>query len=108
MADENKIRDRSSDSRRNAEELLLKRHGEPGKMPTTEAQRIFHELQVHQIELEMQNEELRCTQQALEASREKYFNLYDLAPVGYVTLNEKGTILEANFTAAALLDQERN
>ncbi|MCX6060812.1 MAG: EAL domain-containing protein [Campylobacterales bacterium] len=64
---------------------------------------IFHELRVHQIELEMQNEELRQTQIELDAQRERYFDLYDLAPVGYCTLSEEGFILEANLTAAILL-----
>ncbi len=51
---------------------------------------------MHQIELEMQNDELRRAQQELEASRVKYFDLYDLAPVGYFTVSEQGLILEAN------------
>ena len=63
---------------------------------------------MHQIELEMPNEELRRTQQELEASREKYFDLYDMAPVGYVSLSEKGIILEANLTAATLLGKNRS
>jgi PAS domain-containing protein len=58
---------------------------------------------VHQIELEMQNDELRRAQQELEASRVKYFDLYDLAPVGYFTVSEQGLILEANLRGADLL-----
>ena len=63
----------------------------------------FHELRVHQIELEMQNDELRQAQLELDASRARYFDLYDLAPVGYVTISEIGLILEANLTASSLL-----
>lgn len=78
------------------------------KMLPEEIGRILHELRVHQIELEMQNEELRQTQIELDAQRERYFDLYDLAPVGYCTLSEEGLILEANLTAAVLLGISRN
>ncbi len=78
-----------------------------GALSPEQARRLVHDLRVHQIELEMQNEELRQAQQALEASRARYFDLYDLAPVGYFTLNEHGLILEANSRAAALLGVPR-
>ena len=68
---------------------------------------ILHELRVHQIELEMQNEDMRRAQTDLDASRARYFDLYDLAPVGYCTVSEMGLILEANLTAATLLRVER-
>jgi PAS domain S-box-containing protein len=94
--------------RRRAEERLRRqrRAGKPGagrQRAGAGIERVVHELRVHQIELEMQNEELRRAQRDLEDSREKYLDLYDLAPVGYLTLNEPGLILEANLTAARLL-----
>jgi two-component system cell cycle sensor histidine kinase/response regulator CckA len=68
-----------------------------------QTQQMLHELRVHQIELEMQNEELRHMQHDLETARQRYFDLYDLAPVGYLTFNKNGLILEANLTAATML-----
>ena len=68
---------------------------------------VVHDLRVHQIELEMQNEELRRAQLDLQASREKYFELFDLAPVGYLTLSDKSLVGNANFAAARLLGVER-
>ena len=73
-----------------------------------ETRRTLHELRVHQIELEMQNEELRRAQAELDAARARYFDLYDLAPVGYATVSEKGLILETNLTAATLLGVARD
>ncbi len=73
----------------------------------SEMQYLTHNLQTHQIELEMQNRELREAQIELEASRNRYADLYDFAPVGYVTLNTKGVITEINLTAARMLGLER-
>jgi PAS domain S-box-containing protein len=78
--------------------------------PKAEAdpRRLFHELQVHQVELEMQNAELQDARNRTEALLEKYTDLYDFAPVGYFSLDEQGRILEANLMGAALLGVERS
>ncbi len=73
-----------------------------------ESQAALHELQVHQIELEMQNEELRRAQKELEASRQRYADLYDTTPVGYCTIDEQGIILESNHIAASLFGTSKN
>ena len=72
-----------------------------------QTQQLLHDLRVHQIELEMQNDELLRVQAELDATRARYFDLYELAPVGYLTLDEKGVILAANLTAATLLRSTR-
>lgn len=69
--------------------------------------RLLHELQIHQIELEMQNHELRKVQQRLEEARDSYADLYDFSPIGYLTLDESGRILGINLTGAAMLGDER-
>ena len=71
-------------------------------------QLLLHEVQVHQIELEMQNEELLRAQIQLDAAKARYFDLYDLAPIGYCTLNDHGVVLEANLAAATLLGVHRS
>ena len=97
--------------RRRAEALAADRAGEMPENRETlspdEVRRVLHDLRVHQIELEMQNVELRRTQDELEVSRARYFDLYNLAPVGYFTLSERGLILEANLTGARLLGVAR-
>ncbi|MEI7456248.1 MAG: sensor domain-containing diguanylate cyclase [Nitrosomonadales bacterium] len=76
--------------------------------PEIPLESVLHELQVHQIELEMQNENLRQSQFELEKSRDRYMDFYDFAPVGYITLSESGQILEINLTGAAMLGVERS
>lgn len=95
--------------RQRAEELARtgKALGEP-TLSAEEMQEKLHELLLHQIELEMQNEELRQAQEDLEAVRARYFDLYDMAPIGYVTLSEEGLILEANTTIATMLGVHRS
>ena len=97
--------------RRQAEELALKtaavsRENDKALTPDT-TRLMLHELHVHQIELEMQNEELRRTQVAVETARMRYFDLYDLAPVGYCSVSDRGLILQANLAAATLLGVSR-
>lgn len=98
--------------RRQAEEIArekaFKSPRNPEEMSLEETRQILHDLRVHQIELEMQNEELRRSQQELDAAGARYFDFYDLAPVGYLTLSEKGLILAANLTTAAMLDVVRS
>ena len=79
----------------------------PDPVAPEAAQIILHELQVHQIELEMLNEELRRAQGELELSRARYFDLYDLAPVGYCTVSAAGKILQSNLTLSTLLGVAR-
>ncbi|MGO9117188.1 MAG: PAS domain S-box protein [Desulfomonilaceae bacterium] len=101
----------SSDLRIRAEKYLENRLFKPDSMSGLdrgEIQSLLHELQIHQIELEVQNEELRLAQIKLEELKDKYLDLYDLAPVGYVTINEHGVIIEANLTFAHLLGIARN
>jgi PAS domain S-box-containing protein len=105
----------AAELRRRAETLLRKQQQKKKKkkktaQPRTEAdtQRLLHELQVHQIELEMQNAELQDARNEIEAGLEKYTDLYDFAPVGYFSIDEQGLILEVNLTGAALLGVERS
>ena len=97
----------SDELRKKAEELLRRNPEETPVLSTAEVQKLFHELDVHQIELQMQNEELRNAQAELARSRDAYAERYDFAPVGYLTLDPEGRISDANFTAATLLGVER-
>ena len=101
----------AAELRLRAEEMARARAASPPEnveaLSPEETRRTLHELRVHQIELEMQNEELRRAQVELDAARARYFELFDLAPVGYCTVSEKGLILEANLTAAGLLGETR-
>ena len=85
--------DNSSPLRTAAEAQLA---ASPATTPDQPVADLLHELQVHQIELEMQNESLRSAQTALEASRDRYFDLYEFAPIAYLTLSATGQIAEIN------------
>lgn len=107
------IKDSPDDSelRRRAEEKLKEASGRSEELSGMSPERmadLIHELEVHQIELKMQNDELRRIQGELEKTRDRYSHLYDFAPVGYFTLSEKGIIEAVNLTLASMLGIERN
>ncbi len=99
--------------RRRAETRLRERSAENqsgagGARSTADTRRLLHELQVHQIELEMQNEELQKARDEMEAGMERFSDLYDFAPVGYFTFSHDGTIRQVNLTGAKLIGIERS
>ena len=101
--------DNFADLHRRAEEKARAVEAQTRETPSpVEAGRLLHELQVHQIELEMQNEELQRTRAAAEEASEKYYSLFDFAPVGYFLWDAEGRILEVNLAGAALLGLDRN
>ena len=93
--------------RKQAEEMLEHENIDFAENNDAELRATLHELRTHQIELELQNEELLRIQEELVEVRDQYVDLYDFAPVGYLTLNEKDLIVKANLTAAGLLGKER-
>lgn len=101
-SDAGQLRARAEERLRAREEAASLRTGEEA-----DALRLLHELQVHQVELELQNAELERTRDELEASLERYTDLYDFAPVGYFTLARDGGIYSANLAGADLLGVPR-
>ena len=98
-----------SELRRRAEERLKEKWLNPeDSTPTADLQRILHELSVHQIELEMQNEQLQHSYHEIQQEHKRYTDLYDFAPVGYLTLARDSTILESNLTVTKILSVERS
>ena len=103
-------KDKSIESKRmrkRAQEKLRNERLRSGELSAEEAPKAVEELRVQQIELEKQNEELRRAQVNLEASRSRYADLYDFAPVGYFIFDRKGLILDLNLTGATLLGLEK-
>jgi len=99
--------------RRRAEARMVTRRkkqqaGVCGPESAADTRRLLHELQVHQVELEMQNAELQESRDRAESLLEKFTDLYDFAPVGYLSLDQQGRILEVNLTGSALLGVERS
>lgn len=108
MIDNDKPLSQANELRQRAEAMIRKGAVQPSEdrletLVPEDTRLLFHELTVHQHELEMQNEELRRTQGELDSARSRYFDLYNQAPVGYCTLSAAGNIVEANRTAATLL-----
>jgi len=103
----------TKDLRRRTEEWVKEKQRSQGpgasedSMTAKTTQRLVQELQIHQIELEMQNEELKLARSETEVALEKYTNLYDFAPVGYFTLGPDGTIRQANLNGARLVGIKR-
>ena len=94
--------------RQKAEELLKKKSSKTASpFSEVESLRLIHELEVHQIELELQNEELRRAWADAEVANDKYIRLYDFAPSGYFTLSGKGEIIELNLSGARMLGNDR-
>lgn len=99
--------DRKTMLRRKAEERLKKKYDYVIKKTSQEDSKITHELWVNQIELEMQNEELRKAQNELAQLHHKYVDLFDFSPIGYFVLNNSGIIIEVNLTGTSMVGIER-
>ncbi|MCL7487696.1 MAG: response regulator [Desulfobulbaceae bacterium] len=93
--------------RRRAKERLESERDDSPENAGDDVRKLLHELRTYQIELELQNDDLRRVQEELVETRDQYIDLYDFAPFGYLTLNEKGVIVKANLTLADLLGEER-
>ncbi|HEX5329227.1 PAS domain-containing sensor histidine kinase [Sulfuricurvum sp.] len=106
--EQNILKSSSRMLRRKAEEAAARNPKSLEILSVDETHRLIHELQVHQIELEMQNEQLHLTQVELDRERNRYIDLYNLAPVGYCTLNMQGKILQANLTALNLFGKSQS
>jgi PAS domain S-box-containing protein len=111
MTNKNNRPEQTTELRKKAEKIARKKAAQSSENLTIlsleETQQTLHELRVHQIELEMQNEELRRAQVSLDEAMERYFDLYNFAPIGYFTISEKGLIIEANLTFSTLLGVEK-
>ena len=107
MKENKKVQGKFNQLRRQAEELI---RGKAFTSPVVDEDpiKLIHELQTYQIELELQNEELKRSQQDLMETQVKYTRLYDFSPVGYLSLSLKGVVLNANLTVAEMLSTERS
>jgi PAS domain-containing protein len=105
---ENNLTDASVLRQKAEEQLKIKKLKTNLSLLDADQLKLMHELEVHQIELEMQNEELVIAKEKAETAEEKYTELYDFAPCGYLTLSKDGRIVELNFAAAQMLDKDRS
>ena len=95
--------------RKRAEKLLKRKLSKTDlKLTEEEMQKLIYELEVHQVELELQNEELRTAQQAARNYADKYHEMYDFAPIGYLSLSKEGAINEVNLCASQMLGKDRS
>jgi PAS domain S-box-containing protein len=99
---------RTEELRKRAEEILAEKPGDFRALAPADIQKLIQELNVYQIELELQNEELRRTQLELQEARDKYLNLYDFAPAGYFCLDRNGIIVDVNLAGSELLWSEKH
>ena len=101
----------ATELRRKAEETIWQNTAQSPEdlsaMSHEETRHALHELRVHQVELEIQNSSLRQRQEELDAARARYFDLSELAPVGYITVSKEGLLIDANLTAATMLGMAR-
>jgi PAS domain S-box-containing protein len=98
---------RFDELRKRADKILQSQRAKPGQLADRDTDKLIHELQVHQIELELQNDELRTAQEKTLETLAKYSDLFDFAPIGYFTVDTNGLVLEVNLTGADLLGVER-
>jgi PAS domain S-box-containing protein len=108
MKDKTSKSSRFNDLRKKAEVILSKGEGKFTKDDMQDINHLLNELNIHQVELELQNDELRNTQNLLEEVNQKYIALFEMAPVGYFTMDRHGLIKEVNLTASALLGENRS
>jgi PAS domain S-box-containing protein len=99
---------RAAELCKRAEEILAEKPEAFRALAPADVQKLIHELNVYQIELELQNEELRRTQLELQEARDKYLNLYDFAPTGYFTLDHNSLIVDVNLAGSELLGSEKH